>query len=226
MKTSHAFSAGTPGPPGATFTPESTNFAVYCRAARSMELLLYADDSADEPFQVITLALPVHRDAFFWHVAVHELPIGTQYTWRVTLALPAGEQRAEVLDPFARAISTSRWQRAAWTPGGPLGLRGIVVPVQDEPRPVPFGLEDAVIYELHVRGFTRHPSSGVRAPGTFSGLIEKIPYLLDLGVTHVQLLPIAAFDEQDVPPSVADLGLHNFWGYSPLALASLHPGYG
>ncbi|MEO8445478.1 MAG: isoamylase, partial [Gammaproteobacteria bacterium] len=226
MTTRHAVSAGTPGPPGATFSPERTNFAVYSRAARGMELLLYAGDGADEPFQVITLELPVHRDAFFWHVAVHDLPVGTQYTWRATIAFPAGEQRLEVLDPFARAVSTSRWQRADWIAGGPLGLRGIVVPVADEPRPAPRGLEDAVIYELHVGGFTRHPSSGVHAPGTFSGLVEKLPYLQDLGVTHVQLLPVAAFDEQDVPACVADLGLHNFWGYSPLALASLHPSYG
>ena len=74
-------------------------------------------------------------------------------------------------------------------------------------------------------GFTRHPSSGVLKPGTFAGLIEKIPYLQDLGITHVQLLPVTAFDEQDVPATVADAGLRNFWGYSPLALASLHPGY-
>ncbi len=87
------------------------------------------------------------------------------------------------------------------------------------------GLDDAIIYELHVGGFTRHPSAGVRQAGTFSGLIEKIPYLQDLGITHVQLLPVAAFDEQDVPASVAALGLHNFWGYSPVALASPHPGY-
>ena len=63
----------------------------------------------------------------------------------------------------------------------------------------PRGLDDAVIYELHVGGFTRHPSSGVQHPGTFAGLIEKIPYLQELGVTHVELLPVMAFDEQDVP---------------------------
>ena len=94
-----------------------------------------------------------------------------------------------------------------------------------EPRPAPIGLDGAIIYELHVGGFTRHPSSGVREPGTFSGLIEKIPYLQDLGITHVQLLPVAAFDEQDVPAPVAALGLKNYWGYSPVALASPHPGY-
>jgi isoamylase len=101
----------------------------------------------------------------------------------------------------------------------------VVTSSTDEPRPAPIGLDGAVIYELHVGGFTRHPSSGVHKPGTFSGLIEKIPYLQDLGITHVQLLPVAAFDEQDVPGPVAELGLKNYWGYSPIALASPHPGY-
>ena len=159
-------------------------------------------------------------------MAVEELPAGTHYNWRVTQRDADGrETDLEVLDPFARAVSTGRWQRPAWRPGAPLGMRGVVTPPADAPRPAPIGLEGAVIYELHVGGFTRHPSSGVRQPGTFSGLIEKIPYLRDLGVTHVQLLPVAAFDEQDVPASVAALGLANYWGYSPVALASPHPGY-
>ena len=62
-------------------------------------------------------------------------------------------------------------------------------------RVVPSGLDGAIIYELHVGGFTRHSSSGVQHPGTFAGLIEKIPYLRELGVTHVELLPVMAFDE-------------------------------
>jgi glycogen operon protein len=84
---------------------------------------------------------------------------------------------------------------------------------------------DAVIYELHVGGFTRHPSSGVTWPGTFAGLIEQIPYLQELGITHVELLPVMAFDEQDVPLAATVPGLKNYWGYSPCALFSPHPGY-
>jgi isoamylase len=84
-------------------------------------------------------------------------------------------------------------------------------------------LEGAVIYELHVRGFTRHPSSGVQHPGKFGGLIEKIPYLKELGITHVELLPVMAFDEQDVPPAVAARGLCNYWGYSTHSFHSPHP---
>jgi glycogen operon protein len=80
-------------------------------------------------------------------------------------------------------------------------------------------LEDSVIYELHVRGFTCHPSSGVSEPGTFSGLVEKIPYLQELGVTAVELLPIHEFDENDCPFSNPKTGerLRNFWGYNSIA---------
>ncbi len=89
----------------------------------------------------------------------------------------------------------------------------------------PAGLDDAIIYELHVGGFTRHPSSGARHPGTFAGLIEKIPYLRELGVTHVELLPVMAFDEQDVPAAAAARGLGNYWGYSTHSFFSPHPRY-
>ena len=226
MRPNYGTSPGVPGPAGASFSPERTNFAVYSQPATGMELLLYSSDADDEPFQIVTLTAPEYRHFYFWHVAVAGLPAGTLYNWRVTQTDGAGfQQQQEVLDPFARSITTARWRRADWVAGMPLGLRGIVVPVADERGPAPRGLDGAIIYELHVGGFTRHPSSGVRQPGTFSGLTEKIPYLQDLGIPHVQLLPVTAFDEQDVPETVAALGLKNFWGYSPIALASPHPGY-
>jgi glycogen operon protein len=76
-----------------------------------------------------------------------------------------------------------------------------------------------------VGGFTRHPSAGVAHPGTFAALVEKIPYLKDLGITHVELMPVMAFDEQDVPEQVWEAGLTNFWGYSTHSFFSPHPGY-
>ena len=91
----------------------------------------------------------------------------------------------------------------------------------DQPLKRPFA--QTIIYELHVGGFTKHPSSGV-APekrGTFAGLREKIPYLTDLGVTAVELLPVFQFDVQDCPP-----GLVNYWGYSPVSFFAPHQGYG
>jgi glycogen operon protein len=201
-----------------------------------MELLLYADANATVPLQVIRLEPRSNRSFFFWHVAVCDLPVGTHYNWRVTLPEQAGgdgtgaaPRPLEVLDPLCRAVSDRHWQR---DPGdnaaaSATGLRGIVTraPERDTPRPPPRHLDNAIIYELHVGGFTRHPSAGVAQPGTWAGLIEKIPYLRDLGITHVQLLPVVAFDEQDVPASVAEKGLRNYWGYSPHSLCSPHPGY-
>ena len=238
MTDSFRTEAGSRHPPGASWSPERTNFCVYSRQANDVELLLYADAEAVAPVQVIQLDPRQHRSYFFWHVAVCELPVGMHYNWRVTLPrdVPdngngdtAGSVQLEVLDPLCRAVSDRRWNRSASVakPGSALGLRGIVtrLPEQSTPRPPPRNLDNAIIYELHVGGFTRHPSAGVSQPGTFTGLIEKIPYLRDLGITHVQLLPVAAFDEQDVPASVADNGLRNYWGYSPHSLCSPHPGY-
>jgi len=214
-------------PLGACWQAQQTNFAIYSRRAVGMELLLYDDPEATEPFQVIALDPARQRTAFVWHVAVRGLRVGSGYNWRVRTT--GGGPGQEVLDPLARAVSNLRWQRSQATrsPGGALALRGVVTePAPEGSRDKPRGLEGAVIYELHVGSFTRHPSSGVKAPGTFAGLVEKLPYLRDLGITHVELLPVAAFDTQDVPASVADRGLSNYWGYSPYAFAAPHPDYG
>jgi len=82
-------------------------------------------------------------------------------------------------------------------------------------------MEDTIIYEMHVRGFTRSPSSGVGHPGTFSGIIEKIPHLRELGITAVELLPVCDFDETEVLRFVDGNALHNFWGTARLVF-SLH----
>jgi glycogen operon protein len=163
------------------------------------------------------------------------LPPRTCYTWRTDG--PSDTQhtgrcfnpRKELLDPRARAVSDAVWdRRRAADPqdAGRASLRAIVPePMQPRDPVAPRGLEGAIIYELHVGGFTRHPASGVRHPGTFSGLIDRIPYLRELGVTHVELLPVMAFDEQDVPAAAAARGLRNYWGYSTHSFFSPHPGY-
>ncbi|HKF98798.1 MAG TPA: alpha-amylase family glycosyl hydrolase, partial [Steroidobacteraceae bacterium] len=161
---------------------------------------------------------------------------GTQYCWR--LDGPTDQARGqcfnprkELLDPRACGVTDARWNRAraadAADPGGS-GLRSVVCDLSFDwsgERQIARGLEGAVIYELHVGGFTRHPSAAVRAPGTFSALAEKIPYLQQLGITHVELLPVMAFDEQSVPPTVAARGLRNYWGYNTHSFWSPHPQY-
>jgi len=215
---------------------DGVNFCVFSRHATRVELLLYAAADSPEPFQVITLEPERNRSFFFWHVFVEDLPMGTHYTWRAdgpTDTQQTGRsfnRRKELLDPWARAVTDAVWVRGrAADPldDGHTSLRAMVTqPPSRRNGPVHRrGLDGALIYELHVGGFTRHPSSGVTHPGTFAGLIEKIPYLSALGVTHVELLPVMAFDEQDAPAAVAARGLGNYWGYSPHSFHSPHPRY-
>jgi glycogen operon protein len=222
-------------PPGATVVPGGGNFCIFSRHATQVELLLYAAPDSPEPFQVVTLTPERNRSYFYWHVQVEALPPGTCYTWRLDGPRDtqqtgrAFNRRNELLDPFARAVSDRLWRRnGAADPSGTIHTshRAIVAePISSSDVRVSRGLDGAVIYELHVGGFTRDPSSGVKHPGTFAGLTEKIPYLRELGVTHVELLPVMAFDEQDVPPAAAALGLSNFWGYSTHSYYSPHPRY-
>ena len=209
---------------GAAWSEEGTNFSVFSHDAVSIELLLYETDESNEPFQVVALDPNTQRTFSAWHVFVEQLPLGTHYTWRIQR--PDGTWW-EILDPWALAVSDKNWnRRKAISPAN--GLRGIVTdPHYDwsEPTFSPKPLDGAVIYEVHIGGFTRHPSSGSQNPGTFAGLIEKIPYLKALGITHVELLPVMAFDEHDVPEGVAALGHSNYWGYSPYGFYAPHPRY-
>ena len=227
-------SPGSRFPPGATVTPEGVNFSVFARHATRMELLLYEAADSLEPFQAIVFSPDTNRSFFDWHVRVEGLQTGTCYTWRADG--PSDTQqtghafhpRRELVDPWARGVTDAVWDRRHAMAGedGHASLRAVVTeppPERRTNRARP--LDGAVIYELHVGGFTRHPTSGVERPGTFAGLIEKIPYLRDLGVTHVELLPVMAFDEQDVPATAAARGLRNFWGYSTHSFFSPHPRY-
>src|SRR5262249_21839270 len=137
-----------------------------------------------------------------------------------------------LLDPAATMLSDGeRWGGAAERDPHSSHRRCLFAPgprydwAGDAPPLVP--LEDSIIYELHVRSFTCHPSSGVTHPGTSLGLAEKVPYLLDLGVTTVELLPIHEFDENDCPFHNPHTGekLRNLWGYNTIAFAAPKSAY-
>jgi len=222
-------------PIGATLVRGGANFSVYAKHAERMELLLFnaADDAA--PAEIITLDRAMHRTYHYWHIFVPRIAAGQRYGWRADgphdpqNGLLFDEHKL-LLDPYARAIDVPKAfsRAAASAPGDNVGsaMKSVVVDPDrydwegDEPPRTPFS--KTVIYELHVRGFTRHPSSKVGAgnEGTFAGLMEKIPYLSDLGVTAVELMPIFAFDPLDAPA-----GLTNYWGYSPISFFALHPQY-
>ncbi|MBK1702792.1 glycogen debranching protein GlgX [Thiococcus pfennigii] len=224
-------------PSGASVEELGVNFSVYGRHATGAELLLYASATSAEPFQVIRLDPRVNHTFFTWHVLVIDLPPGVHYTWRMDGPYdPSGrglrfDARVELIDPWARAATTEVWDRWRRWRDGPQphdSPRAVVLAETydwEGDRPLRIPSEETIIYELHVGGFTRDPSSGVRHPGTFAGIIEKIPYLEALGITHVELMPVMAFDVQDVPKPVWEAGLSNYWGYSTHSFFSPHPGY-
>jgi len=230
----------TPGsryPVGATPDDGGTNFSMFSRHATSVELLLYELPNSPSPLQVVRLDPDVNRTFFFWHVYVERLPEGYSYTWRVdgpNDVRRSGfrfDENRELLDPWARALTSDLWdrQRACLAVGLSVpSMRAMVVRDKydwEGDQPLNHPLEKSVIYELHVGGFTRHPSAGVAQPGTFWGVIDKIPYLKSLGITDVELMPVMAFDEQDVPEKVAAKGLRNYWGYSTHSFFCPHPSY-
>jgi isoamylase len=224
-------------PAGATVDSKGINFSNFSRHATSAELLLYERIDSPEPFQVITLESEINRTFFLWHVYVEGLPVGTNYTWRFDGPNDTARsgfrfnKNKELLDPWAAAVTDVLWDRKrASIPEDQScsSMRSMVVHNEydwEGDQPLNRPLENAIIYEMHVGGFTRHPSAKVTHPGAYAGIIEKIPYLQRLGVTHIELLPVMAFDEQDVPDGVAARGLKNYWGYSSHSFFCPHPGY-
>jgi isoamylase len=224
-------------PPGATPAIDGVNFAVFSQHATRAELLLYDTEDSPRAFQVIPLDPETNRTHMMWHVFVEGIGPGVHYTWRMDGPADTAASgmrfnaRKELADPWAHGVTDAVWDRrraASPDDDGPCALRSVVADLTFDwtgERRIARDLEGAVIYELHVGGFTRHPSCKAAAPGTFSALIERIPYLRDLGITHVELLPVMAFDEQSVPPPVAARGLTNYWGYNTHSFWSPHPAY-
>ena len=225
---------GLPYPLGATLGPEGVNFSVFSKHGTQVELLLFDHPAATAPSRIIVLHPKHNRTFYYWHTEVRGLAAGQLYAYRVRgpVAKEQGlcfDDQKVLLDPYARAVTWEGYQRlAAALPGDncAVAMKGVVIDESaydwegDAPLHLPFA--GSVLYELHVGGFTRHPSSGV-APerrGTYLGLIEKIPYLKALGVTAVELLPVQHFDAQDAAPNHT-----NYWGYSPIAFFAPHRGY-
>ena len=226
-------------PLGSRAYPHGVNFSIVSQAATAAELRLYESHNSPFPFQIIRLDPRHHRTYIYWHVFVQDLKPGVFYTWR--LDGPSNTKESglrfnisqDLLDPWARGITDTGWNRRSATRGDTChSMRALVLSPKDRRQSTDrihrrYRGQEAVIYELHVGGFTQHPSSRVTPAkrGTFGGIIEKIPYLKSLGITHVEFLPVMAFDRQGVPEQVAEAGLHNFWGYNTHSFFSPHPHY-
>lgn len=211
-------------PLGASLIDGGANFSVWSRTHGPLDLLLFDDVDDARPSRVVSLGRMTNRTAYYWHVHVQGIEPGQVYAWRVH------GTSAILLDPYSVAVAVpaayDRQANANADPGPGTAMKSVVVDLSgydwegDAPLGRPFAR--TVIYELHVRGFTAHPNSGL-APelaGTYAGLTAKIPYLSSLGITAVELMPVLAFDPQDAPP-----GLVNYWGYSPVSFFAPHAAY-
>jgi isoamylase len=214
--------AGRPLPFGATVVPGGINFSVYSNHATGMTLVLFRQGER-QPLAEIPFPSSFRTGGVF-AMTVFGLEAETiEYGYRATgpYLLQQGhrfDSDVILVDPYAKALGGREEWGGDFTPGS---FRSRVAYddfdwEDDQPPRLP--PEDLVIYELHVRGFTRHPSSGVGAPGTFAALVEKIPYLRELGVNCIELMPVFEFDERDCPRADAITGqpLVNYWGYNPL----------
>jgi isoamylase len=228
-------STGRSSPLGATIFPDGVNFSVFSREASAVELLLFDGEDDARPSCVIPIDPAANRTYHYWHVFVSGVGPGQVYGYRVHGRWePANGIRFDptkvLLDPYGRSVVVPKhYSRDAASRSGDnaaTAMKSVVVDVSaynwEGDAPLQRPSSRTIIYEMHVRGFTRHPSSGVseRTRGTYAGVIEKIPYLKQLGITAVELLPVFQFDSQDSPPRRV-----NYWGYAPISFFAPHQGY-
>ena len=242
---------GHPLPLGAHVTPAGVNFAIFARHAAGMTLCIFPPEPAGKELQV-HLAPGLHRTGDIWHVEIGGFPLDWTYGWRADG--PFEPERSGLryngkkllIDPYAMAlVGTFVWDSPALL-GHRLADDDLAASGEDSAPYVPkcaivdnafdweddrqlkIPLKDSIIYEVHVRGFTHHASSGAAAPGTFAALQERIPYLKDLGITAVELLPIFEFDPHEnvkINPRTGEK-LVNYWGYSSVSFFAPKASYG
>lgn len=219
-------------PIGPTLTEDGVNFCIFSKNATLVELLIFNHINEIYPAEVFTLNPKYNKTYHYWHIFLEGAYEGLIYAFRIHGPYEPHkghlfDSSKVILDPYAKAVvipeKYDRKEHCKLGKGGLHSMKNVVVDITNydwegdtHPR-TPFSR--TVIYEMHVGGFTKNPNSGVSPEkrGTFAGLIEKIPYLKELGITAVELLPIFQFDKQDAPP-----GLINYWGYSPISFFAPH----
>ncbi|MEM7408310.1 MAG: isoamylase [Pseudomonadota bacterium] len=211
-------SRGAAAPLGATPSATGTNFAVHAPGAASLKLGLFLTARLT-PHATFSLSVDQHRTGDVWHAHIEGLSGCCGYAYQVLE--PDGSAGPWLLDPYARAVSGLEHWGDRRAPGARL-LKGLTSYADfdwGDDRAPRTAWSETVIYELHVRGFTRGLGADVTAPGTYAGLQQKLPYLRELGVTAIELLPIFEFDEDALERRHPETGavLLNYWGYDPLA---------
>lgn len=234
-------SRGHPLPLGSTLKRNGVNFSVFSRHATDVTLVVFPSSESEDTVE-FPLDPRFNRTGDVWHAFVRGLDAGVRYGFRADRLPHNGapfhrfDPAHILIDPYSTALSggetwgESLHLESSRDAGQPKHRYSLVV---DDPfdwgddQPLNTHLADSIIYEMHVRGFTRHASSGVANPGTFSAVVEKISYLKELGITAVELMPITEFEENDNPrmnPLTGEL-LKNFWGYHPISFFALKAAY-
>ena len=227
-------------PLGASVDSEGVNFSIFTQSGTGVQLLLFSSHDDPQPFQTIRLDRRVNNTFHFWHCYVRGLKPGVHYAYRVE---GPGDLHGQghrfnpnkvLIDPHAHGNTLTLWDRGrACDPFDNVdaSMRSVVIDVNDYDwegdKPLGRPMKDTIIYEMHVGGFTASPTSNVRNPGTYAGVIEKIPYLKSLGITAVELLPVCQFDHTEgLRTSPVDGSeLCNYWGYSTVGFFAPHHGY-
>jgi glycogen operon protein len=231
-------------PLGAGLTETGVNFSIFSRNATAVTLILFESAAPGSAYEEIPLDKRKNRTGDIWHCHIRGLAAGTQYLYRVDGPyLPEKGFRFNsyktLLDPYAKALTDlSNWDLAACTAYNADGISNdLSFSYKDDIRTMPrcividnafdwqgdiplnYPLRFSVLYETHVRGLTAHPGSGVKYPGTYRGVIEKIPFLKELGITSLEFLPIQEFYEAELSRKNPRTGepLVNYWGYSTVA---------
>jgi glycogen operon protein len=226
---------GRSAPLGADVSPRGVNFSVFSRSASGIELVFF--DRVDDalPARVLPLDRAANRTGLYWHAFVPGIKPGQLYGYRVRGPFdPASGMRFDgdkvLLDPYGRGVvvpkNYSREMASHKGDNASTSMKSVVIDSHaydwEGDSPLCRPASRTIIYEMHVRGFTQHPNSGLseKTRGTYAGLVEKIPYLQQLGITAVELLPVFQFDSQNAPP-----GKVNYWGYAPISFFAPHQAY-
>jgi glycogen operon protein len=227
--------AGASGPLGAAVIAGGVNFSVFSKRAAGIDLMLFDGVDAATPTRVVRFDPVTNRTAHYWHMFVPGLRAGQIYGYRVHGPFDPSkgfrfDSGKALLDPYGRGVVVpARYDRDAAKAGGDnaaTAMKSVVVDTTtydwEGDRPLHRPSSQTIVYEMHVRGFTRHAASGLpeATRGTYAGVIEKIPYLRDLGITAVELLPVFQFDALDAPA-----GRVNYWGYAPVSFFAPHQAY-
>lgn len=228
-------SIGQTYPLGATVTPGGVNFSLFSRHASAVELLFFDHVDDPRPTRVVPIDPVWGRTYHYWHVFVPGVESGQLYGYRVHGPFVPGDglrfdPGKVLLDPYGRAVAMpegySREMACVQGDNSATAMKSVVADTStydwQGDLPLQRPATDTIVYEMHVRGFTQNSNSGVPAErrGTYLGVIDKIPYLQELGITAVELLPVFQFDPYDCPP-----GLVNYWGYAPVSFFAPHHAY-